>query len=62
MSEQENMNLAQQVYENFKSGDIKALLNLLSDNVEWQLPEISQHKVANLSGCLARRRQARASH
>ena len=40
MSEQENTNLAQQVYENFKSGDIKALLNLLSDNVEWQLPEI----------------------
>ena len=40
MSEQENTNLAQQVYENFKSGDIKALLNLLSDDIEWQLPEI----------------------
>jgi uncharacterized protein len=40
MSEYENTNLVQQVYENFKSGDIKALLNLLSDNIEWELPEI----------------------
>jgi ketosteroid isomerase-like protein len=40
MSEQENTNLVQQVYGNFKSGDIKALLILLSQNVEWQLPEI----------------------
>ena len=40
MSEQENTRLVQQVYENFKSGDIKALLILLSDNIEWQLPEI----------------------
>src|SRR6266852_7907250 len=39
-SEQENMRLVQQIYENFKSGDIKALLNLLSVNIEWQLPEI----------------------
>ncbi|HET6889819.1 MAG TPA: nuclear transport factor 2 family protein [Pyrinomonadaceae bacterium] len=30
----------QLVYENFKRGDIKALLNLLSDDIEWQLPEI----------------------
>ena len=40
MSEQENTNLVQLVYENFKSGDIKALLTLLSDDIEWQLPEI----------------------
>ena len=40
MNKQENTKLVQQVYENFKSGDIKALLNLLSDNIEWQLPEI----------------------
>ena len=40
MNEQENTKLAQQVYENFKSGDIKTLLNLLSVNIEWQLPEI----------------------
>ncbi len=40
MSEQENTELVQHVYENFKVGDIKALLNLLSDNIEWELPEI----------------------
>ncbi len=40
MNEQENTKLAQQVYENFKTGDIKALLKLLSEDIEWQLPEI----------------------
>jgi ketosteroid isomerase-like protein len=40
MREQENTNLVQLVYENFKSGDIKGLLNLLSDDIEWELPEI----------------------
>ena len=40
MSEQENTKLVQKVYDNFKSGEIKSLLNLLSDNIEWQLPEI----------------------
>ncbi len=39
-SELENTKLVQQIYEYFKSGDIKALLNLLSVNIEWQLPEI----------------------
>jgi ketosteroid isomerase-like protein len=38
--EQENMKLVQQIYEHFKRGDIKALLKLLSVNIEWQLPEI----------------------
>jgi len=40
MSEQENTILVQHVYENLKVGDIKALLNLLSDSIEWELPEI----------------------
>jgi hypothetical protein len=40
MSEQENTRLAQQAYENFKSGNIPALLDLVADDVEWQLPEI----------------------
>lgn len=40
MSEQENTNLVQLVYENFKSGDIKALLNLLS--IILGLPECGQ--------------------
>jgi len=38
--EQENIKLVQQIYQHFKRGDIKALLNLLSVNIEWQLPEI----------------------
>ncbi len=38
--EQENIKLVQHIYEHFKRGDIKALLNLLSVNIEWQLPEI----------------------
>ena len=38
--EQENTKLVQQIYEHFKWGHIKALLNLLSINIEWQLPEI----------------------
>ena len=40
MSEQENTELVRQVYEHFKNGEIKALLNLLADNIEWHLPEI----------------------
>jgi ketosteroid isomerase-like protein len=40
MSEQENTKIIQQVYENFNRGDIQSVLNLLSDDVEWQLPEI----------------------
>ena len=40
MSEQQNTNLVQQAYENFKSGNIEALLSLISDDVEWQLPEV----------------------
>ena len=40
MNENGNTNIVQHVYEFFRGGDIKALLNLLSDDVEWQLPEI----------------------
>ena len=40
MSEQENIAVAQQAYNNFKTGNIQALLALLSDNIEWQLPEV----------------------
>jgi len=40
MSEQQNTNLVQKAYENFKSGNIEALLSLISDDVEWQLPEV----------------------
>jgi ketosteroid isomerase-like protein len=40
MSEQENIKLIQQVYDRFKNGDIQSLLGLLSDDIEWQLPEV----------------------
>ncbi len=39
MSEQ-NTAIAQQAYENFKTGNIQALLDQLSDDVTWQLPEV----------------------
>ena len=41
MSEEQNTKLVQQIYDAFKSGDIPSLLGSLSDDVQWQLPEIS---------------------
>lgn len=40
MSEQDNIRLAEQAYEKFTSGDIEALIGLMSDDINWQLPEI----------------------
>ena len=40
MSEQENIGVVKQAYENFKTGNIEALLGQLSDDVEWRLPDI----------------------
>jgi uncharacterized protein len=40
MSEQENVAIVQQAYNNFKSGNIQALLDLCADDIEWTLPEI----------------------
>lgn len=40
MSEQENIKIVQQAYANFESGDIESLLGLLSDDIQWQLPDI----------------------
>jgi hypothetical protein len=39
MSDQ-NTAIVQQAYTNFKTGDIPGLLDLLSDEVTWELPEI----------------------
>jgi ketosteroid isomerase-like protein len=39
MTEQ-NITVVQQVYNNFKAGNIQALLDMLPDNVTWHLPEI----------------------
>lgn len=40
MGEQENIKIVQQAYQNFKTGNIPALLNMVSERVEWRLPEI----------------------
>jgi ketosteroid isomerase-like protein len=38
--EQDNVKVVQQAYANFKSGNIPAVLELVADKVEWQLPEM----------------------
>ena len=40
MSEQ-NIEIAKQAYEKFKSGDIQALLGLFSDDIDWRVPTIA---------------------
>jgi uncharacterized protein len=40
MSEQESTALVQQAYDYFLSGDIPAMLDLLSEDVEWIVPEV----------------------
>lgn len=39
MSDQ-NRGIVEQAYNNFKSGDIEGLLNLMSDDITWTLPEM----------------------
>lgn len=40
MNDQNQLHLVQQVYSNFKIGDIDALLPQMSENIEWELPQI----------------------
>ena len=40
MSEHENRQLVEQAYAQFKAGDIATLLQSMSEDVTWQLPEI----------------------
>jgi uncharacterized protein len=40
MSEQDNVEVVERAYRNFKSGDIGALLGQMSEEVDWRLPEI----------------------
>jgi uncharacterized protein len=40
MSEKGNTNLVQYVYQNFNGGDIKAVLALLSKDIEWQIENV----------------------
>jgi len=40
MSEQESVALVRRAYEQFKGGDIPSLLDSLTEEVDWRLPEI----------------------
>lgn len=40
MNPQDNVKIAKQAYENYRAGNIPSLLKLVSDNVEWVLPEV----------------------
>jgi uncharacterized protein len=40
MNEQENVKLAERAYETFTTGDVEGFLNLFSDDVSWNAPEI----------------------
>ena len=40
MSEHENRQLVEQAYANFKAGDIPTLLQSMSEDITWQLPEV----------------------
>ena len=46
MSEQDNTTIVQQAYHNFNTGNIPGLLDQMSDNVTWQLPEIESVPLA----------------
>lgn len=46
MSEQENTAIVEQAYNNFKTGDIQSLIDQMSDDVTWQLPEIEDVPLA----------------
>ena len=40
MSEQDNVEVVRRAYSNFKGGRIGSLLEQMTDDVEWRLPEI----------------------
>jgi uncharacterized protein len=40
MNEQENIKLAERAYQTFIAGDAEGFLNLFSDDVSWNAPEI----------------------
>lgn len=46
MSEQENIAVVTEAYSNFKTGNITALLDQMTDDVVWQLPEIKNVPLA----------------
>jgi ketosteroid isomerase-like protein len=40
MSDQDNTAVVRKAYENFKTGNIEALLGQMSEDVDWHLPDI----------------------
>jgi ketosteroid isomerase-like protein len=40
MSGQENTEIVREAYRNFQTGDIESLLNMLADDIAWQLPQM----------------------
>jgi ketosteroid isomerase-like protein len=40
MSEQENVGVVRRAYDNFKSGNIGGILDSVTDDVDWRLPEM----------------------
>jgi ketosteroid isomerase-like protein len=48
MNPQDNVRIVQQAYERFKNGNIHDLLNLVSDRVEWELPEVPGVEVSGI--------------
>ncbi|HEY6419383.1 MAG TPA: hypothetical protein VIX59_10295 [Candidatus Binataceae bacterium] len=39
MSEQENLRIVQSLYKAFTDGNLSAIINLLTEDVDWQFPE-----------------------
>jgi ketosteroid isomerase-like protein len=37
---EQNRSIVEQAYNNFKTGNIEALLNLMSEDIKWTLPEM----------------------
>ncbi|MFN2577955.1 MAG: nuclear transport factor 2 family protein [Pyrinomonadaceae bacterium] len=46
MSEPENITVVQQAYNNFKTGNISALIDQTTVDIVWQLPEIKNVPIA----------------
>lgn len=40
MNNQDQIRIVQQAYSSFKSGDLQTLLGLMSDDINWELPQI----------------------
>src|ERR1700749_4312121 len=50
MSDQDNVEVVRHAYENFKTGRIGALLEQVSEDVDWRLPELEGAPIAVARG------------